>query len=244
MKRIKSEKGAITIIVLVSMLFFVAFLISTYVVVANKVQSQKEAIEETKRIYEPKQTMAEVYNSYFGNDAVIPIYNVEQLLAVGSGRNINVNGKIYTFSNTAQTAYVLMNDLSFSAVDMDLQTDWQPFGNNPSFLGNFEGNNYSITVTNLDGTEHIYNRNNQFGGDCLLTFSITPDDATVYIEVNGVEYQVQETNVENNILSFTLELPYNSTVEYTFTKGLIVGNDTISLKENTDLEINLEANNE
>ena len=52
MKNFKSEKGAITIIVLVSVLFFVSFLISSYVIVANKVQAQKEIVQQTRDIYE------------------------------------------------------------------------------------------------------------------------------------------------------------------------------------------------
>lgn len=64
MKNIKKEEGAITIITLVTILFIVSFLISSYIIVANKVRIQKEIVSEIGKIYEPKSTMEEIYNSY------------------------------------------------------------------------------------------------------------------------------------------------------------------------------------
>ena len=98
MKRLRDEKGVITIFVLVSLLFMISFLIATYALASNKVKTQKEIIAETREIYESKYTMDEVYNSYFTSDTIIPIYTVEQLLAIGTGNNISVNRKnIYIF---------------------------------------------------------------------------------------------------------------------------------------------------
>lgn len=163
MKKLKSEKGAITIIVLVSVLFFVSFLISSYVIVANKVQAQKEMIEETKKIYEPKSSIEDIYNSYFSSDEVIPIYTVEQLLLIGEeDKQISIDGKYYTFTNTS--SYILKNDLEFSAIDLELTTDWIAIGSEAStFKGNFEGNGHIITVTNLDGSIKIYSEDNNYG---------------------------------------------------------------------------------
>ena len=62
MKRLKSEKGVITMITLVTVLFMISFLISSYIIVANKVRTQKEMMAETKSIYEPKSTMEEILN--------------------------------------------------------------------------------------------------------------------------------------------------------------------------------------
>ena len=49
MKKLKNENGAITILVVISILFMISFLISSYVIVANKVKSQKEVIAQTKK---------------------------------------------------------------------------------------------------------------------------------------------------------------------------------------------------
>ena len=49
---IKNEQGAITIITLVTILFMLAFLISTYTIIANRRQIQAEIKQETAKIYE------------------------------------------------------------------------------------------------------------------------------------------------------------------------------------------------
>ena len=78
MKKIKNEKGAITILVLVSVLFMVSFLISSYAIVANKVKAQKEIVSQTRDIYNNTENIQGIYNSYFSNDNIIPIYTAEQ----------------------------------------------------------------------------------------------------------------------------------------------------------------------
>lgn len=234
MKKLKSEKGAITIVVLVSVLFFVSFLISSYVIIANKVQTQKEIIAETKKIYEPKSSMEDIYNSYFNNDEVIPIYTVEQLLSIGEEeKQINIDGKYYTFTNTS--SYILKNDLEFNAVDLGLATDWVPLGsNNSTFEGNFEGNGHTIEVTNLDGTKDIYTEDNLYGELCTLTINTIQEDAIVTLTVN------EEVSNENII-----NVPYNTVVNYTITKeGYTENSGTIEVTENTTLEVDLEESGE
>ena len=48
----KNQRGAITIITLVTILFMLAFLISTFTIIANRRQIQAEIKQETKEIYE------------------------------------------------------------------------------------------------------------------------------------------------------------------------------------------------
>ena len=48
----KGEQGAITIITLVTILFMLAFLVSTYTIIANRRQVQAEIKQETAKIYE------------------------------------------------------------------------------------------------------------------------------------------------------------------------------------------------
>lgn len=121
MKNFKSEKGSITILVLVSLVFLTTFLISSYIIMSNKMNTQKKVINDTKEIYE--QPIEEIYNSYFSTENIIPIYTVEQLLAMGSGKQININGKIYTFLNTVP--YILMNDLEFKENERDNILEWK-----------------------------------------------------------------------------------------------------------------------
>ena len=126
MKSLRSEKGAITLITLITILFLISFLMTSYMWVSNKVKTQKEILSETKKIYEPKTTMEEIYNSYFTDNSIRPIYTVEQLLAIGNNDTINIYGKVYTFSNTENTAYLLKNDLEFIVNDLNLEVDWIP----------------------------------------------------------------------------------------------------------------------
>jgi len=135
MKNVKSEKGAVTLLVLVTILFFVAFLITTYIFVANKAKSQIDVTDQTRQIYDSVNP-EEAYNSYFGDKAV-PIYTVAQLLEMGTGDSIQINeagGKMYTFAPDA--TYVLMNDLEFDYANKgfdnttgNIEDRWIPIGN-------------------------------------------------------------------------------------------------------------------
>ena len=185
MKRLKNENGVITMITLITVLFMVSFLISSYIIIANKVKTQKEMVVETKAIYEPKSTMEEVYNSYFASGNIIPIYTVEQLLNMGSGQeNVYINGKYYDFTNSENTIYMLMNDLSFRASDYEEnkvqetgEYYWKPIGDRIAeyesltdeelkdetlvsnyFQAKFEGRNNIIEVIYLDENNREYSK--------------------------------------------------------------------------------------
>ena len=118
MKKLKSQNGAIAIIVLVSVLFLTMFLISSYMVISNKLKTQKEVIDQTRQIYE-NYDLAEIYNSFFNNGA-IPIYSNEQYIKIGSNEKVIIpetGGKYYDFVDSAN--YILMNDLSINIQDID-----------------------------------------------------------------------------------------------------------------------------
>lgn len=143
MRNLKDQKGMITMLVLITVVFLVSFLISAYLLISSKLKSQQDIVSETKRIYEGTATMDEIYNSYFSNDEIVPIYTAEQLIKIGSKENVIINGKYYNFSKT--TKYVLMNDIEFDASKLGLKNDWVPIGKyiNTSangFTGKFEGN--------------------------------------------------------------------------------------------------------
>ena len=152
MRNIKNQDGMITMLVLITIVFLLSFLISAYLLISNKLKSEQDIVSETKRIYEGTASMDEIYNSYFSNDEIVPIYTEEQLIKIGSKENLIINGKYYNFSNNAQ--YVLMNDIEFDATKIGLDNDWIPIGEyiNTSangFTGKFEGN-------------RSYNKSNQF----------------------------------------------------------------------------------
>ena len=175
MKNLKSEKGAITIIALASVLLITAFLVSTYMVISNKVKTQKDVVAETRKIYE--NDSAEVaYNSFFSNASIIPIYTEEQLLAIGSGDTVFITeagGKYYTFSDDA--TYLLMNDII-------CHQDYI----SKSFGGTFDGNGHTITTVNAYDEECVCNEENNYHGillnlanDYIDTLSNVVDDVPI-----------------------------------------------------------------
>lgn len=113
----KNNKGAITIIVLTTTLFMIAFLVSTYTILANRRQTQAEVKRETKAIYERDiENQDEIYLNYFADaNEEIPIYSAEELLQIASEKDLMIKGKIYNLSKTAN--YKLMNDIKFKVSD-------------------------------------------------------------------------------------------------------------------------------
>ena len=199
MKKFKNEKGAITILVLVSILFMVSFLISSYAMVANKVKAQKEVVAQTRAIYNNTEDIEEIYNSFL-IDNIIPISNAEQLLAIGSDEIREIGGKEYTFSNDPSTKYVLMNDIEFNGKDY-----WVPINDRKDLLSLFDDNGKIITVEYKDSDDVEYTvtydkENNISEPEYELTVKAVDEsgqilsDAVIY--VNGKEQPTKgETTV-------------------------------------------------
>lgn len=191
MKRLKNEKGVITIITLVTVLFMVSFLISSYVTVANKLKTQKEIVAETREIYRPKTTMEEIYNSYFSNDNLIPIYTIEQFLAIGDNEQYNINGKIYEFSNNENVVYVLKNDLEINQEELNLEENWTPMYKDQTFLGKFDCGGYTLKIATLNGDKIIYN-----GYAETLQTNRTEVALTNLVEGKLVDYKIYGNSIQ------------------------------------------------
>ena len=159
MNRLKNEKGAITLLVVVSVLFIISFLITTYIIVSNKLQGQIERSKGIIEVYNNIDEAENIYNNLF-SEHTINIENAEQLLKIGSGEVIAINGKMYTFSDNA--VYILMRDITFNAGDYTELLDggdWTPIG---STQYKFDGNGHKITVTKLNGIIKIYSEENEY----------------------------------------------------------------------------------
>lgn len=114
----KKERGAITLITLATILFMIAFLISTFTIIMNRRQAQAEIKKETKEIYESEVEKAEeIYNSYFAEkNSQIPIKSASHLSKIRTGKNIVVSGKIYKCSEEAE--YNISDTLEWTAMPM------------------------------------------------------------------------------------------------------------------------------
>lgn len=216
MKNIKKEDGVITILTLTTVLFVISFLISSYIIVSNKVKTQKELLSETREIYESKQTMEEIYNSYFSNDNIILIYTENQFLKIGSNENIKIeeaNNKYYVFSNTGK--YLLMNDLEIN--ESVLPENWIApeffFLKSQNKPGLIDYNGHKVKILYQDGTEKI------FDGNPAITLDIA--DGNVYILPD--RYIQGTANIDT---SRTLVRSYTGTNEEYTGKYIITGTTT------------------
>ena len=94
----KSSNGAISVFVLMSMLFFLFCMIGVFSIVSKKAQTQTQSIVELKDKYYEESEENQVYQNKFANDdEVIPIYTKEQLDEIGTDTEIEIDGKIYNF---------------------------------------------------------------------------------------------------------------------------------------------------
>ena len=196
----KSQKGAVTLVVLVTMLFLTAFLMTMYIRLANKASTSAQTTVEIAKQYNNIGDMNDIYHSYFTDSNIIPITNREQLEAIGSNENITVNGKVYNFSTNG--IYVLQNDIDLGGED----NPWNPLPlsdenhNQHEFTGILDGFGYSITGLYIDKE----NSNNQglFGTLNGTVRNINIEDS--YIK--GNEYVGAIAGLNNG----TIENCYNS----------------------------------
>lgn len=169
----KKERGAITIITLTTILFMLAFLISTFVIVANRRQAQAEIKSETKKIYEEDvDNVDQIYADYFAAEIeTIPINTVEDLFKVATGEYIVDGEKIYKC--TASANYRLKADIEFEVNDYSSEysdlfetttyTRWiniEKQKENGTLTGTFNYNTYSIKETDSNGTVITHNGEN------------------------------------------------------------------------------------
>ena len=69
--KIKSEKGSITLFVLLAMLFFTAILLTAYIRTSNAAKTQEEDIVRIKETYEQDlNNIEEIYNQIQRNQTI------------------------------------------------------------------------------------------------------------------------------------------------------------------------------
>lgn len=163
----KKERGSVTIITLTTILFIIAFVVSTFTIIANRRQAQAEIKKETQAIYESDVDNAEqIYQSYFANEnEVIPIQTADQLFSIATNKNIVSGNKIYKY--TADADYRLVNDISFNVSDyitkypgeFQNSTNWIDIEQQIEkgvFTGTFDYNGNEIIETDANGKTIIH----------------------------------------------------------------------------------------
>lgn len=175
----KNEKGAITLLTLGTVIFMMAFLLSSFVIISNRLQSQAEIKKETAKSYsKDMENVEDIYKGYFALETdTVPITNAEQLLSIGTGKEFAVDGKIYKY--TTDKNYVLKGNIEFNieeyrnkygnrigqyTVDESLVYTWIGINTlkTQGFLtGNFDGQDYEIQISTA-GKIARYNKSNNF----------------------------------------------------------------------------------
>lgn len=177
----KSNRGAITIITLVTVLFMLAFLTSTYVIIANRRQAQAEIKKEIANIYEEDiPNLEQIYNGYFAEkDETIPVKTAEQLLKIGTGKYIISDNKIYE---------CLQN--SNYKLETDLELKYEDYSDN--YPDNFEEKN--LIEEDETGQQIIKTANRWIN----IEEQITKGSLTGTFNYNG--YKITETDSEGNTI--------------------------------------------
>ncbi len=110
-RKIKSsQKGAISVFVMITMVFFLLTILGAYMISSKRAQTQTESAKLVQGQYYTENEENDRYHSKIADSSsIIPIYTKEQLWSIGSGKAIEIEGKVYTFSSGA--SYELKNDV-------------------------------------------------------------------------------------------------------------------------------------
>lgn len=201
----RKERGSITIITLTTILFMIAFLVSTFTIIANRRQAQAEIKKETQGIYEGDLDNTEqIYGDYFAKaEEDIPISTADQLFKVATNGGIVLGNRVYKCSPDAN--YILKNDIEFKV--SDYKTKYPNLFNattgrwiniekqveNGTFTGTFTYNGHKITEIDTSNNTIIHE-------GAQYKFAYTGNAQTFTIPMNGV-YRIEAWGAQGNNVS-------------------------------------------
>lgn len=186
----KSQNGSISMFVMVALAFFLTTIVGIYVISGKRAQTQTESLGMVKGKYYTENEENQRHTAKIADDsAIIPIYTKEQLWSIEENKTVEIEGKIYNFTQTQYTRYELKNDIIIN-IKTDLANskfkDNYIYGNNTINKNNFgvyyyyEGN-YYVPVQYSDGTT----TNNLCSGTPVLSASGT-DFKTINTNTTGL----------------------------------------------------------
>lgn len=112
-----SQNGAISVFVMITMVFFLLTIVGVYLISSKRAQTQTESVKLIKDQYYTENEENDIYHSKIADiSAIIPIYTQEQLWSIGNGKAIEIEGKVYTFNTGAM--YQLKNDIIINIEEM------------------------------------------------------------------------------------------------------------------------------
>ncbi len=182
--KLKNQKGAISLFVMLSMMFFLMFMLGAYTIVNRRNQSQVQATTKLRSLYSSNASnLKEKYAAKFAsNDEVIPISNYTELCLYGTGKSFERDGKIYTCDTGKQ--YQLTSDI---VIDIDKEVvdgkfkfyDYLMYGTSPSIdkscydILYYKENAFwkCMVYQNTSGTNGLFNSSNWKNSNLQNSFS-------------------------------------------------------------------------
>ena len=157
----KNAKG-ITLIALVVTIIVLIILagVTINMLVGNnglliKVKDAKKTWEEaTKEEEEELARLQNELNNEINQIETIPIYTAEQLLKMGTGEKVIINGKEYEFGK--EKVYVLQNDIAYTGSYDSIAELIK------NHIINFHGESHKIEVTTGTGIKEYYTENSKY----------------------------------------------------------------------------------
>lgn len=167
--RLKNQKGAISVFVLLAMLFFLVFIMSAYAVTARKVQTQTLSLSQLQYYY--RKDADTIAATKYASSSNIPIYNYEQLKLAGTNNYAVVDNKVYLFKSDA--TYQLKSNIvidfddyfSRSVVDDMVFVDWKLDTASGETSYNIKSNGYNIYYYKDGAYWKLVNYQNENLGD-------------------------------------------------------------------------------
>lgn len=94
--KFKNQNGVVSVFAMLSMLFFLLFIIGAYMTISRVIKTQKETNKTLLKLYSSQTNAQDVYNDMIAKKSeVIPIYTYDQLKNIDSNKIISVKGKLY-----------------------------------------------------------------------------------------------------------------------------------------------------
>ena len=163
MKKVKNQRGAISLFVILAMLFFMAFMIGAYSITTRRNSAQLDAARETAKIYSMGVDPNTAYDSMLSitSGSVVPISTIEQLKTLKAITendapevNYTINGKLYTYkkyktptddATKPNITYILNNDI---ILDLETEINKNKMNVNLYDYMLYDKTNYNINLNN------------------------------------------------------------------------------------------------
>lgn len=178
---IKNDKGAISLFVVLAMLFFIIFVISGFTLVARRNQIQAETTTNLKKAYDEDGEAQ--YDRIVGNpDDIITIETLNNYNLMATGKNIIVGGVSYVASSSAE--YKLGKNINIDLEELGGYVVYNNIINQVDASGN---------VTSY-GEEHNTNSNYRFR-EYLIEDTLDLNDFQIFYYFDSDKDGVEEKYV-------------------------------------------------